>query len=191
MATEIRLYEAPDLVERKKVTGWEDRSVRFWGDDEHIARYSSATHKRCACGGVVQINWIKCASCRTRDEIAKYDALPRAEWDGRAMLYSMTADRYFESPDDAEAWLDLGQTLSDLRLVICEPQNLREVDEDYWHDELPEDGELPDAIAVALEALNAAIRANTQFTWYPGKKALALPNLTRGPSMTTDTEQGE
>ena len=172
--TEIRLYDAPDLVERKTVTGWFDRHGRWWGEDEHMARYSSATHKRCACGGVVQINWIKCASCRTRDEIAKYEAMPRAEWDGHAMLYSMTADRYFESPDDAEGWLEEGQSLSDLRLVICETQNLREVDADYWQDELPDDGDLPDGVYAALEALNAAIRANTQYTWYPSKAALAL-----------------
>jgi hypothetical protein len=58
--------------------------------------------------------------------------------------------------------------------VICETQNLREVDADYWQDELPDDGDLPDGVDAALEALNAAIRANTQYTWYPSKAALAL-----------------
>jgi hypothetical protein len=191
MATELRMYDAPDLVERKTVTGWVDSTGRFWGEDEHMARFCSATHKRCACGGIAKVSYTKCDDCRHRDDVARYHAMTKAEWDGVAMIYSEARDRFFSSPEDAEDWLDDGETMESLRLVLCEPQNLQEVDEDYWHDELPEDGELPDAIAVALEALNAAIRANTQFTWYPVKKALALPTPTRGPSMTTDTEQGE
>jgi hypothetical protein len=62
--------------------------------------------------------------------------------------------------------------------VICEPQNLSEINEDHWHDELPEGGDLPSAVSDALDALNAAIRANTEFTWYPGRTALRVDTPT-------------
>ena len=62
----------------------------------------------------------------------------------------------------------------DLDLVICEPNHLRYVDEDYFEDVFPDDGdeELPTPLAFALEEFNKAIEdynTNNAISWSPGK----------------------
>ena len=69
----------------------------------------------------------------------------------------------------------LRQTLADLRLVICEPNYVRQLEPDYCCDELPDDGDVPDEVAEAMEAFNTAV-AGIVLSWSPGKKALALPD---------------
>ena len=82
--------------------------------------------------------------------------MPRAEWDGKAILYSEARDQYYSTPDDAAEDLEDDQTLADLRLVICEPNYVRQIEPDYCCDDLPEDGDVPDEVAEAMEAFNEA-----------------------------------
>lgn len=186
----VRLYDAPDLVERRTVTGWVDRNGRFWGDDEHMARACSATHRRCrGCADAVPINSLVCRTCYEREQIARYEAMPRREWDGSGMIYSEANEQYYSSLAEADDDLAEGQTLASMRLVICDPQYLRAVDTDYWEDAYP-DGcgseMLPDAVSDALAALNEAIKGAGPISWAPGKFALLMSpvpveeNLARG-----------
>ena len=108
-------------------------------------------------------------------ETDRYQAMPRAEWDGKAMLYSEATDRYYYDPEYAEADLDDGQTLADLRLVICRPNYVRRLDPDDYADELADDdGDLPNVLLEAIDAFNVAV-AGTVLSWSPGNTALLLP----------------
>ncbi|CAM5998730.1 unnamed protein product [Sphagnum balticum] len=63
----------------------------------------------------------------------------------------------------------------DLRLRICQPVFGRRIDDDYFCDELAEDGEVPDIIREAMENLNKAIVDAGPLSWYPSKYAAVIP----------------
>lgn len=110
-------------------------------------------------------------------DACQYATRPRQAWDGHAMLYSYTADRYYASLDAADDWLEDGQTLADLRLVICEPNMARELSSDYWEGELEMDDRLPPALEDAIDAVNAVIAALPPLSWSPGRYAVDLSNV--------------
>jgi hypothetical protein len=65
-----------------------------------------------------------------------------------------------------------------LQLVICEPVRLREIDEDYFEDSMPDDGgKLSDDLLAALEKINEIIRNHEPTSWEPGKYAAFIPRF--------------
>jgi hypothetical protein len=56
-------------------------------------------------------------------------------------------------------------------LIICEPIHLKQIHDDYWHDQLAEDADLPCAVLEALDNLNKVIREQEPVSWEPGKFA--------------------
>jgi len=40
-------YDSAEAASIQTVTGWVSRSGRFWGNDEHMARYDGCTHRKC------------------------------------------------------------------------------------------------------------------------------------------------
>jgi len=48
MKTEkVVMMDSDEAASIQTVTGWVDRQGRFWGSDEHQARWSGATHRKC------------------------------------------------------------------------------------------------------------------------------------------------
>lgn len=90
------------------------------------------------------------------------------------MLYSKTLDRYFASTEDSEDELEEGQTLSDLRLIVCVPNRAKFLDDSHFVDDLPDDGESPVELLDAIEAFNKALEALPPLSWSPGKFALEI-----------------
>lgn len=178
---EIILPDSPLAAERKTVTGWVSRNGVFYGDGPHnerTARYAGSTHSKCSdCGTMCDKGWTKCDGCREKAALERFLAMPRAPWDGVQMVYSDARDCYYDSPDDAADMLEEGETLEDLRLVLCKPNYPRRLDEDYFHDDLPEDGDyhsLPASMQEAVEAFNKAVAECPPLSWAPGKTALLL-----------------
>jgi hypothetical protein len=161
------------------ISGWVSRHGRFMGNDERAARYDGCTHRRCEdCGNPCEKGWLVCNECREKRDIARYNAMPKEEWDGKGMIYSAAADKYFSDLDEAEEFLeDDGGTMESLRLIICEPQYLPFLSYDYGCDELPEDGELPDAVVQAIEDFNKVIKETGAVSWIPSKKAVKLEEV--------------
>lgn len=177
----IIMFDSPEAAQfRTDIKGWVSRGGRFFGDGpsaEADARYHSCTHRPCReCGAPTIKRYIKCDACRELADIARYQAMPRAEWDGKAMLYSEATDRYYNDLDEVDDHLDEMEercTLADLRLVICEPNYVMQLSEDLFLDDLPEEGDLPNEVYEAIEAFNTAV-AGIVLSWYPGKTALML-----------------
>ena len=180
---EIVMRDSPEAAQyRTGISGWVSRHGHYHGDgpqSEASARYEGCTHVGCSdCGAPTRKGYTKCGECRNKAEIARHESRPRAEWDGKAMLYSDARDKFYESPDDAEDDLDDGETLADMRLVICEPIYARQLEPDYFADDMAEDGELPAAVEEAMEVFNKSV-AGILLSWSPGKAALALPEEIR------------
>jgi hypothetical protein len=175
MKTEEVLYNAPEAAEfRTNISGWVSRSGRFWGKDEHMARWEGCTHIICKCGQPTKKDYTICEDCRAKQRIERYNAMPFKQWDGQTPLCLANSDQFFWSEEDIDIYLDDNELKpEDLRLVICEPNYMQELDAGYWDDVFAVDmEELPKDIEDAMENLNRIIhkRNETQpISWGEGK----------------------
>jgi hypothetical protein len=166
--TKIVMRESDEAAQLKTVTGWVDRHGMFFGDNERTARWSGCTHELCpGCNAVIPRGW--CERCREKADLERWIAAKRGPWDGTTPLYSDAYDKYFFDDDAEEFADDENLTLDDLRLYICEPIYGRPIDDEYFCDELSEDGDVPDGIYEAMGKLNDAIKAAGPLSWRPGK----------------------
>lgn len=161
------------------LSGWVDRHGRFFGNDERIARYSGATHTPCAdCGAPVTKCYTRCPACREKKAVERYAAMESQKWDGETPLYSDALDEYFYDEDYIrDAAHEHECSLDDLRLIVCQPNHYREIDTDYWQDELPEDGDVSPELVEALGALNRVVRSLGPASWSPGKYAADVSHI--------------
>jgi len=168
------MFDSDEAAQPWTQEGWKSRDGYFYAD-ERAARYSGCTHRPCEdCGAPTAKMYVYCESCCDKRDVARYAAMPEARWDGKQMIYSETLERFFSDPEEAEDWLDEeGRDIVSLRLVLCEPCHIRPLDIDYLYDDLPEDGEAPDAVLEAMDAFNAATK-DIILSWYPGKMRLAV-----------------
>src|SRR5574337_649774 len=127
MSDQIVMRDSDEAAQPVTIQAWKARDGHIYFD-ESTARYAGSTHCLCnTCGAPTPKTYLKCDACREKADLAKYEAMPRAEWDGEAMLYSEARDQYYSTPDDAADELEEDQTLADLRLVICEPNYVRQL----------------------------------------------------------------
>lgn len=180
----IVMYDSPEAASLKTVTGWVSSSGHYWGDNEHMARYDGSTHTKCEECGETRENNRWCEPCHNRKDLEKFIAMKREPWDGDSPIYSDLLDRYFfhESifdflNDSHNAGILKPYTAEELRLIHCEPTYLHKIDADDWSDDLPDDndGELPDDVQAAVDALNAVIAKAGPVSWTPGNTAVQLP----------------
>lgn len=174
----VVMYESPEAASIQTVTGWVDPSGRFWGKDEHMARYCGSTHRHCESNPEHPIHatngW--CEVCRAESRAAKFEAMPKRAWAGEAIT-EYDGDRYFFDEEELRDYLiDHEIDLSDLRLVFCTPNYPSEIDpSDHFCDDLPEDGEInDDQLLAAFELLNEMIRNCPPLSWSPGHEAVEL-----------------
>ena len=183
----IVMLDSPEAAQyRTDISGWVSRGGVYFGNDEFselAARRAGCTHMLCrSCGATpTPEHYPVCPACSAAAERTWYDSLPRAEWDGQALLYSEVQDRYYTSPGNATESLGAGKTLADLRLTICTPNYASPIVPDYFADKIDADGELPDEIYDAMEAFNQAADGIV-LSWSPGQTALALPAETSLPA---------
>jgi hypothetical protein len=162
------------------ISGWVDRHGYFHGKSEESARYCSSTHKRCEeCKiAIIRRGYRYCADCKEKKDIERYSKLEKKIWDGESYLYSDKQDMYFADYQELYDYLsdnEEGVSSTDsLRLIICEPAYLRDLDADYWTDDLPEDAELPDSVLSAIDTLNSSLKDAGVVSWSPGKYAAII-----------------
>jgi hypothetical protein len=175
----IVMYDSPEAAtHRTNLSGWVSSDGRYWGNNEHMARWSGCTHMTCDCGKVFEKGRVSCDSCQAKTDMERYYALPMVEWDGVTPVCTFDDDRYFFSEDEVLDWMaDQDPETSEIRLVLCEPGRLGYVREDNWADDLPEDGELPDGVAAKLAELNEAIKNSPTVCWWPGKQRINIEPL--------------
>lgn len=168
----VILIDSPEAAEPVNMPVWKSRNGRVYFD-EMAARYDGCTHVKCKdCGALTPKHRTVCGSCEAIREQKRYDALPKARWDGVAMIYSEARDEYFVDVCSAEDSLDEGESLADLRLVICKPVFASPIDTSMWSDDLADDQDLPDELFDIVEEANREIAKLPPLCWEPGKFAL-------------------
>lgn len=168
--------DSPEAASLQTITGWVSRDGVFYGSDERIARYAGSTVSLCeGCGEECDKHRIRCDTCQGALDLENFTKRERAPWDGEQMLYSDTRERYFSEPSDVLDFAESeGVTVDSLRIVLCDPEHLHQIEVDEWCDVLPEDYDsysLPPDVRAALEMLNEAIEKAGPVSWTPGDKA--------------------
>lgn len=176
MSNSIVMYDSTEAASRKTVEGWVSRKGHFWGTDEHMARYDGCTHRACPECGVVYEIGSYCHPCQAKNRRDKFASFPIEKWDGDTPLCLFDAEYYFFDEDILDYIADLNPD-EEPCICKCKPGYLSLVSDDNWCDDLPEDGELPEAVADAVAALNAVIRAQGPVCWYEDAIAIDVQDL--------------
>lgn len=172
------LRDSPEAASIQTVTGWVSSTGRFYGADEHLARYDGATHTKCEKNPehpIYKINGY-CESCWAEKQQALYEAMPAEPYNGDACAVFNTDQYFWEENEILEYCVDRGINPADLQLVHCVPTYARQIDgKDYFSDDLPEDGELPQVLHDAFAALNKIIGHKKHvLSWSQGKTKAVL-----------------
>lgn len=134
----------------------------------------------CDCGNEVEIHRSVCSSCSDKKRIEQFNALPLAEWDCITPLVLHSSDTYFFDLESIGEYADENNVkISDLNLVLCEPNYASQVESHYWEDALPQDQNFNEVVSFeivqALVALNDAIGHNkTVLSWSEGNKKVLI-----------------
>lgn len=175
MKNEVIMYDSPEAAQLVTVTGWATKDGRFFGDNEHLARYHGSTHKHCDNNedhAAYRSNSY-CELCATAKRIEVFNAMPVVEWGGDTPLNLFDTDLYFyESGQILDHCDEYGLDPAGLQLVLCEPNHMHTIDaDDHWADVFEEDALLPSEVERALNELNAAIEEHGKsVSWSPGNK---------------------
>ena len=172
-------YHSDSAASIQTVTGWVSRDGHFWGQDEHMARWSGCTHKTCECGKVVAKGWIKCDECREAARVERFRSLPERSTCG-GMVYSDSHQRYFDDLSDAVDYAaDEQVSVACLDLVCCKPTYMGEIyPDEIFEGDMPEDqcfaDIAPKDILEKLSELNELIqKSKFVLSWYPDKFRVA------------------
>jgi len=164
-------YDTPEAAMfRTNISGWISSDGRFFGKDEHLARYAGCTHKKCEnCDNYTKKGWIYCEDCRRKRSHKRYNELPFKEWDG-SPLCTWDGDEYFFHEDDLICWLfDHELNGSDVQLVYAEPIKYKELEYETITGDAHEDWEPEKELVEAVNKLNEVIRKLEPHSYTPGK----------------------
>jgi len=179
----IILPSDPTAATLRTLTGWVSRQGRFYGEGpqaERMARWDGATHLACTgCDKPTIKSYGLCDSCRNKAQTTRWEALQLIDYDGKSMFCIYQDDKFFADEEEFFDYCDENEIeLGEVMLVVCVPRGLRLLNSDYWGDELPEDGDLPDEVVTAVRHLNEVLAATKETRWYPSDKRIVL---TRAP----------
>ncbi|MFJ5159479.1 hypothetical protein ACIP6T_09900 [Pantoea sp. NPDC088449] len=167
----VVMYESDEAASIQTLTGWVDRSGRFWGQDEHMARYCGSTHRICDKNpdhGIRASNGY-CEKCWEASRQEKFIGLERKVWAGEPLVIFDDDTYFFDAESLVDHCLENNVLPSELKLLICTPNYPREIDmNDHFEDIIPDGGDhhdIPEAIWLAAEALNKAIRESEPISW--------------------------
>lgn len=189
---EIVMYDSPEAASIQTLTGWVDRHGRFWGKDEHMARFAGSTHQLCDKNPEhgIRANNSYCEACYIEREHERFQTMARQLWDWKTMLHLHGTDTYLSDVDDIrDHCIENGIYPEELQLVVCTPNYPSQIDGcDHYCDDLPDGGDLPQALQEAFDRLNEVIRASEPLSWSPGKIAAILPENILTPEERAEIE---
>jgi hypothetical protein len=172
----VILYDSPEAAQyRTNISGWVNSRNQFFGENEHAARYSGATHTKCAkCGSIMPIRGlIICNDCYHAKRVEEYNAFPAVEWDGKTPLCSLTTGDFIMNEGQLEEALEDYVVFGDLMIVICEPNYYPKIDDDYFESPITDEEFdiqfIPQELGEKIDELNALIDTLPPASWSPGK----------------------
>lgn len=163
------------------IEGWCCKTChRFWGDDEHMARWCCAKDLPCECGKRIIGSWTKCQTCRDAADDAKWLARPEAAWDGSFPLAIWDDDKFFWEVDELWDWLadhdDADFDPLDLKWTTAVPSKIRTVElADIVSDYLDEDDQTD--FSEIDKIINDWIAANVTTLYHATGKRISRASL--------------
>ncbi len=97
------MAESDEAASIQTVTDWVASGGRFWGNDEHMARYDGSTHHRFDKNPEYQpiANGDCCRECRKEHLAQRWKDMPKEAYTSEAFpLHLYDADRYFFDAED-------------------------------------------------------------------------------------------
>jgi hypothetical protein len=139
---------------------------------EQTVRKELSTHKTCDCGNIYEKNSY-CDPCATKRSLENYCNKPFKVWDGTTPLCTWDNDTYLFDIESIEEYLEENELEpSDLQLMICEENNISNIDESYWEDIMPENWDsMADGnkeFVQKLKEFNEFINMQPPFSWREG-----------------------
>lgn len=171
------------------IAGWVCKTCRrFFGDDEHLARYCCAKDLPCdtdGCKGRKDRGYTVCGSCRETMDLKRWLELQEVAWDGETPLCLDDDDKYFFSEDDLlEYFAEHNLKTEDVRLVICEKRRPRMFDMyDFLDDHLVEGQEDAANWESINEKVNTWIKKHVPDVWEPSKTRPTLGSLPKSSTV--------
>jgi len=172
----IVMMDSDQAASIQTVTGWVARDGRFWGNDERMARWCGATHRKCKNKPdehpIHVINGY-CEECHREGRQAKFATFERAVWAGEPLAVFDDDQYFFDAESLADYCWENSVLPSELQLVICNPNYPPEFDVEQHCEEIIPEGEdyysLSQAIRDAADALNKAIKESEPVSWSQGE----------------------
>ncbi len=167
MQDKIIMYDSDEACVPYTMNGWKSSKNRFYAE-ESVARYDGCTHRKCECGGIMTKWKSKCDNCSWEIRKQKYMDYPYQEWTGEGPICIFDGDKYFYDEGEVEDYCEEQECApSDLMLVICKPNFVREIDGSYFSEALNEDAELPKLLQDKLNEFNSFLKTLVPVSWEP------------------------
>lgn len=182
--TEKPVVRFEDAAEQVTVTGWACKICKlFCGNDqmaEHSARWCCATDLPCACGGRnTRKGYTCCEECRRKRNDEQWAKRERRPWDGKAMLYSDTHDKWFADDEEFLYFCDdemgeekdprdvpMSKLAERFRVILGEEFKPREFDmASYLSDYLPENDRRDHGFEEIEKVVNDWIARGRPWSW--------------------------
>jgi|GEM_PF-5724329 len=175
-------YEDVKLEFRNDISGWVDANGKFWGKDDHIARWSNCTLIKCNCEGCesyVLKGRLKCSDCANKISHKKWEKSEKREASVQdEMYYSDLLDIYFHEWEEIEVHCtENGVEIGAARIYHCKRANAPSIDiGDIYCDITPEEFDPEDMINDEIQdlanKLNLAMASHPVNCFYPSKVAV-------------------
>lgn len=165
----IIMYSSPEAAKEVTLTGWLSADGRFFGKDEHGARWSGCTHNICECGAMKEKHYTICESCRHKTAAKRYNELPFQEWDLETPVFTWDGDTYFYNIESLEEYMEENDMLT-INLLISQPVYHCCISPDsVVNGEAHEDWEPLPALEKKINEFNEFIRTLPAHSYIPGK----------------------
>jgi len=152
-----RLLTPEDLIETPLWIG--GRGIHaIITPNESTARYAGCTHKTCPeTGEVFEKGYSHGPTVRARREWERYNNLRQVEVTEDTVFSFYDGGEVYDGEDELFEALVYREAESIGMVTVGVPIDFRELDEDYWEDDLPEDYEFSPKVYDLIRQLNAAI----------------------------------
>lgn len=167
METETKvMYNSPEAASLQTVTGWVSRTGRFWGNDEHMARWEGATHDVCKCGKEKNIRgYTICDDCLAKQRHEKFLAMPEKKLEYPVCIFN--DDTYFFDEDSLLMHCEENEIEpTELKLQLCQPNYPAPISSDIWEDIFAEDGDYPE-LEKMIDEFNKKLKTLPALSWSP------------------------
>jgi hypothetical protein len=185
MRTKEPVIRYEDAAERREnIAGWVCRKCsRYWGEDEHMARWCCSDDHPCKCGNRKSKHYTVCDSCREKKAHDSWFAMPEHEWDGEFPIGTWDDDKFFWDEESVAEYLCEACEVSDpeeltddqietVKFCLCEQHKHEFELAGSISDYLPEDDDTD--FREIDKIINDWIAANVPKVWFCKKKRIGL-----------------